>query len=104
MSTSDFSLRAIDVHQRSVVNDELTVDQPVRYIQCAYRLRSLDRAQDLVERLDFGRRPGPRCLHPQPRRPHPLATHHSAPPTTASPAAAQSSDHPLSVAPGTVDR
>ncbi|MFE9749585.1 ABC transporter ATP-binding protein [Saccharothrix saharensis] len=41
--------------QRIVVNDELTVEQHLRYFQCAYRLTSLDRAQELVERLDLAR-------------------------------------------------
>ncbi|WP_158851686.1 ABC transporter ATP-binding protein [Saccharothrix deserti] len=39
--------------QRIVVNDELTVEQHLRYFQCAYRLPSLDRAQELLERLDL---------------------------------------------------
>ncbi|MFJ6675498.1 ATP-binding cassette domain-containing protein [Actinosynnema sp. NPDC091369] len=41
--------------QRIVVNDELTVEQHLRYFQCAYRLTSLDRAQELVERLALAR-------------------------------------------------
>jgi ABC-2 type transport system ATP-binding protein len=37
--------------QRIVVNDDLTVEQHLRYFQCAYHLESLDRATELVERL-----------------------------------------------------
>lgn len=41
--------------QRIVVNDELTVDQHLRYFQRAYRLPTLDRAHELVERLDLAK-------------------------------------------------
>jgi ABC-2 type transport system ATP-binding protein len=41
--------------QRIVVNDDLTVEQHLRYFQCAYRLESLDRATDLTERLGLAR-------------------------------------------------
>jgi ABC-2 type transport system ATP-binding protein len=37
--------------QRIVLNDELTVDQHLRFFQCAYQLRRLDRANELLDRL-----------------------------------------------------
>ncbi|MBB5803064.1 ABC-type multidrug transport system ATPase subunit [Saccharothrix ecbatanensis] len=41
--------------QRIVLNDELTVDQHLRYFRSAYHLDSLDRAEELVERLDLAK-------------------------------------------------
>ncbi|ANZ43248.1 ABC transporter [Lentzea guizhouensis] len=41
--------------QRIVVNNELTVEQHLRYFQSAYQLSSLTRADELVERLDLTR-------------------------------------------------
>jgi ABC-type multidrug transport system ATPase subunit len=41
--------------QRIVVNDDLTVEQHLRYFQCAYRLGNLDRAVELTERLGLTR-------------------------------------------------
>jgi ABC-2 type transport system ATP-binding protein len=39
--------------QAAVLNGELTVDQHLNYFRAAYRLASLDRARELVERLGF---------------------------------------------------
>ena len=39
--------------QAVVLNDELTVDQHLDYFRAAYSLDTLDRAHELVERLDF---------------------------------------------------
>ncbi|MGW5050342.1 ABC transporter ATP-binding protein [Actinokineospora sp. NPDC004072] len=41
--------------QRIVVNDELTVDQHLRYFQGAYRIDDLGRADELLDRLDLAR-------------------------------------------------
>jgi ABC-2 type transport system ATP-binding protein len=41
--------------QQIVVNDDLTVEQHLRYFQCAYRLENLDRAFELTERLGLAR-------------------------------------------------
>ncbi|MEV6715364.1 ABC transporter ATP-binding protein [Lentzea sp. NPDC051208] len=41
--------------QRIVVNNELTVEQHLRYFQSAYQLATLTRAHELVERLDLSR-------------------------------------------------
>lgn len=41
--------------QRIVVNDELTVEQHLRYFQCAYQLDDLGRAYELLERLDLAK-------------------------------------------------
>ncbi|MEJ2859464.1 MULTISPECIES: ABC transporter ATP-binding protein [unclassified Saccharothrix] len=41
--------------QRIVVNDELTVEQHLRYFQCAYQLDDLTRAYELLDRLDLAK-------------------------------------------------
>ena len=41
--------------QRIVVNDELTVEQHLRYFQCAYHLDDLSRADELLDRLDLAK-------------------------------------------------
>lgn len=40
--------------QKPVLNNDLTVDQHLRYFQIAYRLPDLRRADELIERLGFG--------------------------------------------------
>lgn len=41
--------------QRIVLNDDLTVEQHLRYFRSAYRLAGLERAEELVERLDLAK-------------------------------------------------
>jgi ABC-type multidrug transport system ATPase subunit len=41
--------------QRIVLNDDLTVEQHLRYFRSAYRLPGLRRADELVERLDLAK-------------------------------------------------
>jgi ABC-type multidrug transport system ATPase subunit len=40
--------------QKIVLNDELTVEQHLRFFQRAYRLREMVRAHELVDQLDYG--------------------------------------------------
>jgi ABC-type multidrug transport system ATPase subunit len=47
--------------QKIVLNDELTVEQHLRFFQRAYRLPGLLRAHELVERLGFGQHRGTRA-------------------------------------------
>lgn len=41
--------------QRTVLNESLTVDQHLRYFQQAYQLADLTHAEELIERLNYGR-------------------------------------------------
>lgn len=49
--------------QRPVTNPELTVDQHLRYFAVAYRLRRLDRARALIDRLGFEQYGATRVQH-----------------------------------------